>query len=34
MTEHLGERLSSYLDGELARLEGLRRRLDDTKVLF
>src|ERR1700729_580101 len=24
----------SYLDGELARLEGLRRRLDDTKVLF
>src|ERR1700691_781634 len=24
----------SYLDGELARLEGLHRRLDDTKVLF
>src|ERR1700735_254707 len=24
----------SYLDGELARLESLRRRLDDTKVLF
>src|SRR6204780_4823925 len=24
----------SYLDGELARLEALRRRLDDTKVLF
>ena len=24
----------SYLDGELSRLEGLHRRLDDTKVLF
>lgn len=24
----------SYLDGELARLEGLRRRLDDTSVMF
>src|SRR5262249_44418063 len=24
----------SYLDGELAKLEGLHRRLDDTKTLF
>src|ERR1700683_2275910 len=24
----------SYLDGELSRLDGLHRRLDDTKVLF
>jgi peptide chain release factor 2 len=24
----------SYLDGELARLDGLRRRLDDTKIMF
>jgi peptide chain release factor 2 len=24
----------SYLDGELSRLEGLHRRLEDTKVLF
>jgi peptide chain release factor 2 len=29
----VGRRLS-YLDGELARLEGLRRRLDDTQTLF
>jgi peptide chain release factor 2 len=29
----VGRRLS-YLDGELARLEGLRRRLDDTTVLY
>src|SRR5262249_3252313 len=24
----------SYLDGELTRLDGLRRRLDDTRVMF